>query len=505
MHILHYEVPQDVNLNHYFEVMNSRGEQLEKHEIIKAKLCNPIKDNGKEIATLNYIWDACTKMNVYIQQQLNNSNLFGDNLDKISNIKFDDIKLNENDIKKSSIKKMMDNFEFKTKKSNGAKVIDSFQPIIDFPNFLLIVLKIYMIANRMDVSDFILDDKKLIQEFNKIKFDENFSKEFTTTLLMVRFLLDNYIVHHTDEEERANENPWKLEIYQKNTEPRNIASDGKIQKKLVHLLSMFEVTFSPHQRKNYLFYCLLYLFKEIKENKSIDTNDYLKFLSNLADKYFYDIYLNKEKLNEINRPTPNSFDETIISRDDFNLKSTARDKNDFIEIYGNGRKVTKGIQLFIFNYMDYIIWRKYVNNIQGQDEDRNEKRSNFFDELGCSDFGLNIFKNFYFSRTRKSLEHFYPQAKVKQDNLLTVAEINCFGNFAMIGSDANSSGSYWDPIFKVEKYNDSRINRVSVASLKFYIMMQKCKDNYDNKQDNIYWSYTDIREHQEKMLNILFE
>ena len=38
VHIIHYKVPRDVNLNHYFEVMNSRGEQLEKHEIVKAKL-----------------------------------------------------------------------------------------------------------------------------------------------------------------------------------------------------------------------------------------------------------------------------------------------------------------------------------------------------------------------------------------------------------------------------------------------------------------------------------
>ncbi len=29
--ILRVEVPQDTDLNHYFEIMNNRGEQLEKH------------------------------------------------------------------------------------------------------------------------------------------------------------------------------------------------------------------------------------------------------------------------------------------------------------------------------------------------------------------------------------------------------------------------------------------------------------------------------------------
>ena len=34
--ILRVAVPTDTDLNHYFEIMNSRGEQLEQHEIVKA-------------------------------------------------------------------------------------------------------------------------------------------------------------------------------------------------------------------------------------------------------------------------------------------------------------------------------------------------------------------------------------------------------------------------------------------------------------------------------------
>ena len=36
-------VPEDTDLNHYFEIMNTRGEQLEKHEILKAKLLSVFK------------------------------------------------------------------------------------------------------------------------------------------------------------------------------------------------------------------------------------------------------------------------------------------------------------------------------------------------------------------------------------------------------------------------------------------------------------------------------
>ena len=69
---------------------------------------------------------------------------------------------------------------------------------------------------------------------------------------------------------------------------------------------------------------------------------------------------------------------------------------------------------------------------------------------------------------------------------ISTQDINRFGNFAMIGSDANSSGSNWNPIDKKNRYLDTKSNQVSVASLKFRIMLQKCQDNYDAgiKDDN---------------------
>ena len=45
VHLIHYQVPKDIDLNHYFEIMNSRGEQLEKHEIIKARLIEKLNDS----------------------------------------------------------------------------------------------------------------------------------------------------------------------------------------------------------------------------------------------------------------------------------------------------------------------------------------------------------------------------------------------------------------------------------------------------------------------------
>ena len=81
----------------------------------------------------------------------------------------------------------------------------------------------------------------------------------------------------------------------------------------------------------------------------------------------------------------------------------------------------------------------------------------------------------------------------------------------MIGSDANSSGSNWNPIDKKNRYLDAKSNPVSVASIKFRIMLQMCQDNYDagikgdksKRPFGLEWNGTDMVEHQEKMLDII--
>ena len=63
--IIRTEVPKDTNLNHYFEIMNTRGEQLEKHEIIKATLMK-VLDTDSERSIFAKIWDACSDMSRYV-------------------------------------------------------------------------------------------------------------------------------------------------------------------------------------------------------------------------------------------------------------------------------------------------------------------------------------------------------------------------------------------------------------------------------------------------------
>jgi hypothetical protein len=503
VHLIHYQVPKDIDLNHYFEIMNSRGEQLEKHEIIKARLIEKLNDTDK--AKFSRLWETCSEMNVYIQQRYPETKIFGKNLCDFESSNFDefpDVDDNENSVKISDLIV----FSLTDKQPVEQDTIDTFQPIMDFSNFLLIVLKI----TRMEESGFTptslnLDDKELIREFDKVKDDETFAKRFGFNLLRAKFLLDNYLVHHSNEDDSIESNPWKLQYWQKegkNGYLKNLDGESDNQHKLVHLLSMLEVSFTARQRKNYLFYCLLHLFNSDDRNIS----SYLEFVSELADKFFIDVYLVAENLNEINTPKPGSFDNTVLYNNALNIK-LSNDNRDFSEIYGDGTAISKGIPLFIFNYLDYKLWERYANELRGNSTKVGDKdRDDFFDSLGCSDFGLKLFEEFYFSRSRRSLEHYYPQSNANgNDGAPNKEQINCLGNFAMIGSEVNSSGSNWSPKTKLDHYLDTsgKIKQVSVASIKFMIMMQKCRDNQSAREPGLEWVFDDIKEHQANMLAVL--
>ena len=503
VHIIHYNVPQDIDLNHYFEIMNSRGEQLEKHEIIKARLIEQLDESDK--VKFSQLWEYCSVMSVYIQQKYRQSAIFGNNHHEFIISSFDELPQVEVGSGKKSILTLV---KSKVGDLGGADNVDldTFQPIIDFSNFLLIVLKITRISEPGFVAtDFILDDKELIREFDKIELNESFAKEFGFNLIKTRYYLDNYVVHHSNENDTLESNPWKLQFWQKegkNEYLKNLDGESEIQNKLVQLLSMFEVSFTARQRKNYLFYCLLHLF-----NEGPDLQKYHQFVRSLADKYFQDVYLDPTKLNAINVPNPGSFDSTILVENKLAVTPENADLS-FKEVYGDGNVRSNGIPLFVFNFLDYKLWEKYFDELRGEKtKEGSAERKIFFENLGCSDFGLKLFEQFYFSRTRRSLEHFYPQAKADgNDGRPTQDQINCLGNYAMIGSEMNSSGNSWDPNAKLSHYLDSgKIRQISIASIKFMIMMQKCKDNLleNNRKHGLEWNFEDIKEHQRKMESIL--
>lgn len=522
VHIIHYQVPKDIDLNHYFEIMNTRGEQLEKHEIVKANLMERLEDED-ERRVFDLIWEWCSNMSTYIQQNVPEKMRdkvfrFEESFCTIQPEDFGDLLAIYNEDSKSddTVRRPVSIANIINDERQGGwksavqeqEKNDSFQAIIDFPNFLLIVLKV-MRSKEEDYSkeNFNLDDKELLDEFRTARMNSEQVKQFAFLLFKAKFYLDNYVVHHANEDDRPDNNPWKLQIWVKiknKGQMRNLCDDRDTEDRLTQLLSMFEVSFTPRQRKNYLFYCEKYL---LEQESSIDLQGYTDFVENLADRYYNEVYLDVSKLNAINTPLPHSFDEIMLENGGLRTDDIVRkDRNAFAEIYGDADTGSNGIPLFVFNYLDYKIWELYIEQLRGKHTKENDsERTRFFSELGCNDFGLDVFDGFYFSRTRRSLEHYYPQANAtSKDGALNEKQINCLGNYAMIGSAVNSAGSNWSPKTKLDHYLDSsgKISLTSIASLKFMIMMQMCKDNVEAK-DSIPWGLDQIRAHQEKMLDIL--
>ena len=62
--IIRTEVPEGTDLNHYFEIMNTRGEQLEKHEVLKARLMKKLSEDIEK-SLFAKMWDACSDMSRY--------------------------------------------------------------------------------------------------------------------------------------------------------------------------------------------------------------------------------------------------------------------------------------------------------------------------------------------------------------------------------------------------------------------------------------------------------
>ena len=129
VHIIYYQVPKDVDLNHYFEVMNSRGEQLEMHEIVKAMLSEPLAAGAEssQISIFNAVWEACSEMNVYIQQRLCDTAIFGNRLDRFTIDSFSQIPEQSSQEQKCSILSLLNLSAQSVVTSSTTQLSDKFQ------------------------------------------------------------------------------------------------------------------------------------------------------------------------------------------------------------------------------------------------------------------------------------------------------------------------------------------------------------------------------------------
>ena len=458
--ILRIPVPQDTQLNHYFEIMNTRGEQLEKHEVLKAVLMNKLSPNEHKLFHL--IWEACSDMSSYVQMNFTvgqRTLIFGD---KWKNLQFEDfdslceeIEIDDNS---SLIKDNEDcsprtlNNLFEDAKNNKRYELprdgsqdegkqDRFGSIINFPNFLLHVLKVcYHDSDfyREDVDAGIrLDDKVLIPTFQNVLKSikdeterKRFVKFFIIELLLLRVQYDSYVI--------------KREFSASSSEDEN-----DLGKEIRMLEAMFHVS-APTQIYKHWLNALLYC---IHKKESIDSSFLRNRLYHLACSYMLDIYIGKHK---------SDFEDVIYRSYDF-LPYNNTDNIDWNQI-----DCGCNVHNFVFNFYDFITWKENPSK----------------------------YSKFEFSY-RTSVEHFYPQNPMPGYDNLKGRGLDSFGNLCLISRGMNSKFSNNMPKAKLDNFGFVEEVRNGL-SVKLLEMMDIVKSKGD-------WGVTEIKNFDKFAKNRILE
>lgn len=503
--IMRVEVPQDTDLNHYFEVMNSRGEQLEKHEIIKARMMsvlNDIKhddeDKDTSIRVLNTVWEACSNMERYVQYGFlpaERDHIFGEkDWGRFELIDFDELKValmaepardkKETDLVKTKALSIQAIIQPGTisapKKSNKKDELepDRFSSVINFSNFLLHVLRIWSAEGKAleENDDFALDDKRLIELFDQYVLRAGTSieekvaavKGFTFALLKCKYLFDQYVIKR---EVLNNSDGWSLKRLKQyktgNTSFINsFSSSGGINqsdeeggyegvnRNILMLLSAFHVSTPTLVYKHWLNGALNHLYNQPSD--SIDAAAYLEYLQAQAQAFVFDRFLCVGE--------PKSYLNMLFR--DVKPKRISPIANDEIDMsrlcYGN---IDNN---FVFNYLDYLLW--------------------------CNNKGSGAVNKFEFT-FRSSVEHFYPQHPMDGYQPLEKEPLNAFGNLCLISHSKNSRLSNFDPKLKLGHFQQE-IKDGKLDSLKLHEMIKLME-----KEDQ--WDKPEIEQHEEMMLGVL--
>ncbi len=473
------EIPENTDLNRYFEIMNTRGEQLEQHDILKATLMSYLPDNLDK-AVFAKIWEACSDMTGYVQMHFisrNNAvreNLFGGSWNNMPPDNWDNyrsgMQISSYDGIHHKITDIIDvNFDIDSDYGNtddDARV--RFESVIEFPYFLLHTLKVMIsikgIRHEDGISPIIaelLDDKKLADSFERvIKYGVSnegrisddtarFSKNFIICLLRTRYLFDKFIIKR----EYANENSdgeWSMKCldvsgrltgkkpYYRKTQfarfrEREKTYDGRTKTNIM-LQSALRVSYTSPKVMHWITQLLKWLSEDDYKHTVRSTNDMANY---------------SEAAEEIAR-------KAVIE----NLFDVCKDGR-----FAMGANTPH----IVFNYLDFLLWKADQKKYDG-----------------------------FVFEFRNSVEHWYPQNPSEGTFESWKDGVDQFGNLCIIQRNVNSRFSNMSPEAKKSTFRDM----IAKGSLKLRIMSD-LTEKYGDIPASVYWKETMYKKHEEKMINIL--
>lgn len=455
------ELAPKTDLNRFFVRMNNRGKQLEKHEILKARILSVIQKDDKNWQKYAKIWDLCSDMNKYIFQSASDRNVF-------------------------------------EKENKDKEIPDKVESIIDFPTFLLHCYK--LCAHNNSKNDISISKDKLLDIFDLDsggKWDSESCKWFIIDMLYYRVLFDYFVIKNT----LSDDGFAIMRLYKHNNTYQPKASSLKNLAMIQNYLRVAR----QGDRQNYHHWLtpfLQFLHKSELINydcikpemwnpdeicKTFAKNDegkqdvLVKFLK-ILDTNLAIAQLSGDEnslLDETNKAIKEAQNYHAETPADIDLDSILDSR------LNNGTRTPH----YWFYRLEYYLWKN---------------KQKFVDIKFSGQSFESVADKFYF-RNLNSVEHIQPQSRAedkdwKIHNKGTKDEkrdIDCFGNLALLSVGFNSSLSNQD---NADKRLDlqKKINKSEVESLKLWLVYA----NYPKDED---WTYANAQAHQKQMLDILIE
>lgn len=453
------EVPEHTDLNRYFEIMNTRGEQLEQHDILKAQLMRYL--NRREQEFFARVWDACSDMTGYVQMHFakeEREKIFGSEWNNKPSDDWNDYKvclaMEQGEDHKVSIKSILKP-SFSVEVADGMLEDDKtpirFDSIIGFPHFLLHVLRVFLRVESASIDEekelgSLLDDKRLLKDFNEViaygrmggkRIKDNkrgFARRFILFLLRSRFLFDKFIIKREyagDDQEGT----WSLK--ELCTSGARSAKKPYYANTRLRYENEWEKTYAPRNKE-----CLMI---QSALRVSYTSPKVMHWITELLVWLFNNNETERYKLtDEAERIAAEAVMENFLDLGNYEL----------------------GVQTphVVFNYLDYLLWKE----------------------------GKEKYKDFVFE-FRNSVEHWYPQHP-SEGTFEAWDGIDTFGNLCIISRSVNSKFSNLSPESKMKSYK----KMVQKGSLKLRIMGDIIEGSSSEK-----WRQSACAKHEKEMIRLL--
>ena len=429
-------LPEGIDLNKYFEAMNNRGVQLEKHEILKARLLNKLEDKYKFNAA--EVWVACSQMDRYIEKSL--PGLEGKLVEPLSSVEAAVLAaafLSKNHDENSTTGILdiiafcqpeppnLTNHERQEIKQkiiieNEKLTEERFRSIVRFPIFLLHVLKLFAALNHKQIFKSIrIEDSRLLESYESLlelmdrDSEKKLALDFFEFLLKTRILFDeNIIKFHMQSDEPARHEiarvkKFENQIINEDRYVRSIDKGDPCYAQLAMVQGMLNAsTQSEHWLTPFLAWILGQSYCKTDKHlthwlEGLDTHLAVARLANLRL-----IDCADELISE--PPQDEWCGQEFVVLDASSLK---RELN-----------LGTSTERYWFFRLDYILWKGRLKFFEGIPKEF----SRFVD-------------NFQF-RQNRSVEHISPQNPDDDDkDQLGIDDLNGFGNLALISAESNSS------------------------------------------------------------------